>query len=257
MLAVLRAAARYSSAPRSGQVGRRAVAPEDPGATAGEGRGRASGLRGGGLAGRGAALLGLARRRPHLPDARGRADRGGAAHARRDGRAHPGAGRPGARPLAAPAVGARARRCASTSTCCAAWSPSGARRTRTTPTSLRSRSGSAGRSSPGACSALDAYVVWSSRVPPAARGQGWAGRDPSPRLAGLRNRRRRKSAPTYLASEIEAAAGRFRAMIEAGRSLVAEHTPTRVARGARGVAGSCPNSSTVRARSGTARPAAV
>ena len=38
-------------------------------------------------------------------------------------------------------------------------------------------------------------------------------------------RRRGKGAPTYLASEIEAAADRFRAMVEAGRSLVAEHTP--------------------------------
>ena len=44
------------------------------------------------------------------------------------------------------------------------------------------------------------------------------------RLTGWR-KRRRKGAPTYLASEIEAAADRFRAMIDAGRSLVAEHTP--------------------------------
>ncbi|MDE2752308.1 MAG: hypothetical protein OXI83_07010, partial [Gemmatimonadota bacterium] len=72
--------------------------------------------------------------------------------------------------------------------------------------------------------ALDAYVVWSlgSCLRPVAEA-GRAGL--VARLAGLRNRRRRKSAATYLASEIEAATGRFRAMIDAGRSLVAEHTP--------------------------------
>ena len=70
---------------------------------------------------------------------------------------------------------------------------------------------------------LDAYVVWShgSGLRPVARSTRSG---PFSRLARLR-KRRRKGAPTYLASEIEAAADRFRAMIDAGRSLVAEHTP--------------------------------
>jgi len=70
---------------------------------------------------------------------------------------------------------------------------------------------------------LDAYVVWSdaSGLRPVAKSQRSG---PLARLARLR-KRRRKSAPTYLASEIEAAADRFRAMVEAGRSLVDEHTP--------------------------------
>jgi len=69
---------------------------------------------------------------------------------------------------------------------------------------------------------LDAYVVWcfASGLRATARGSS-AGL--LSRLKGWRKRRR--SAPTYLASEIEAAADRFRAMIDAGRSLVAEHTP--------------------------------
>ena len=69
---------------------------------------------------------------------------------------------------------------------------------------------------------LDAYAVWSHDpgLRPVAEG---ARRGPLSRLGGWRKRRR--SAPAYLASEIEAAADRFRAMIEAGRSLVAEHTP--------------------------------
>ena len=70
---------------------------------------------------------------------------------------------------------------------------------------------------------LDAYVVWShgSGLRPVARSTRSG---PFSRLARLR-KRRRKGAPTYLASEIEAAADRFRAMVEASRSLVAEHTP--------------------------------
>ena len=72
--------------------------------------------------------------------------------------------------------------------------------------------------------ALDAYVVWSQN--PGLR-PVTAGSRPGPvsRLTRLWKRRRSKAAPTYLASEIEAAAGRFRAMVDAGRSLVAEHTP--------------------------------
>ena len=70
---------------------------------------------------------------------------------------------------------------------------------------------------------LDAYVVWShgSGLRPVAKA---ARSGPLARLARL-PKRRKKGAPTYLASEIEAAAARFRAMVEAGRSLVAEHTP--------------------------------
>ncbi|MCY3545388.1 MAG: DUF87 domain-containing protein [Gemmatimonadetes bacterium] len=69
---------------------------------------------------------------------------------------------------------------------------------------------------------LESYVVWShgSGLRPVAKRTRPG---PFSRLARLR--KRRKAAPTYLASEIEAAAGRFRAMVEAGRSLVAEHTP--------------------------------
>ena len=71
--------------------------------------------------------------------------------------------------------------------------------------------------------ALEAYVVWSlgSGLRPVAEG---ARSGPASRLI-RRWRRRKKGAATYLASEIEAAAGRFRAVIDAGRSLVAEHTP--------------------------------
>ena len=69
---------------------------------------------------------------------------------------------------------------------------------------------------------LEAYVVWSHDpgLRPVADGSRSG---PLARLAGWKKRRR--SAPTYLASEIESAAGRFRAMIDAGRSLVGEHTP--------------------------------
>ncbi|MDE2784915.1 MAG: hypothetical protein OXK77_18340, partial [Gemmatimonadota bacterium] len=72
--------------------------------------------------------------------------------------------------------------------------------------------------------ALDAYVVWSlgSALRPVADGSRTG---PFTKLTGLLKRRRAKTAPTYLASEIEAAASRFRAVIDAGRSLVAEHTP--------------------------------
>ena len=69
---------------------------------------------------------------------------------------------------------------------------------------------------------LDAYAVWSHDPGLRAAAEG-ARRGPLSRLAGWR--RRRRSAPAYLASGIEAAADRFRAMIDAGRSLVGEHTP--------------------------------
>ena len=69
---------------------------------------------------------------------------------------------------------------------------------------------------------LDAYLVWCHD--PGLRPVG-SGSGPLSRLMGLRKRRRGGTATTYLASEIEAAAGRFGAMSAAGRSLVAEHTP--------------------------------
>ena len=70
---------------------------------------------------------------------------------------------------------------------------------------------------------LEAYVVWSHDpgLRTVARGSGSG---PFSRLTRWRKRRRR-IASTYLASEIEVVANRFRAMIEAGRSLIAEHTP--------------------------------
>ena len=70
---------------------------------------------------------------------------------------------------------------------------------------------------------LEAFVVWSHDPGLRPVGKG-SGTGPLSRLKRLR-KRSGKTATTYLASEIEAAAGRFRAMIDAGRSLVAEHTP--------------------------------
>ena len=70
--------------------------------------------------------------------------------------------------------------------------------------------------------ALDAYVVWSQN--PGLRPVAAGSRSVS-RIARLWKRRRSRTAPTYPASEIEAAAGRLRAMVDAGRALVAEHTP--------------------------------
>ena len=71
---------------------------------------------------------------------------------------------------------------------------------------------------------LDAYVIWCQDpgLRTAVRGTRPG---PLPSLARLWRRGRNRSAPAYLASEIEASAGRFHAMIDAGRSLVAEHTP--------------------------------
>ncbi len=70
---------------------------------------------------------------------------------------------------------------------------------------------------------LDAFVVWSHN--PGLRQVG--GRSGSGTRSRLKRLRKRggKTGATYLASEIEAAADRFRVMIDAGRSLVAEHTP--------------------------------
>ncbi len=82
---------------------------------------------------------------------------------------------------------------------------------------------------------LEAYVVWShgSGLRPVAEGSRTG---PVAKLTGLWKRRRARSAPTYLASEIEAAASRFRAMVDVGRSLVEEHTPVELL-GARDASG--------------------
>ena len=70
---------------------------------------------------------------------------------------------------------------------------------------------------------LDAFAVWTHN-PGLRQVGGSSGSGPLSRLKRLR-KRGGKTGATYLASEIEAAADRFRAMIDAGRSLVAEHTP--------------------------------
>ena len=70
---------------------------------------------------------------------------------------------------------------------------------------------------------LEAYLVWSldPRLRTVADGPA------SGRASRLTQwwQRRRASAPTYLGTEIEAAAARFRALVDAGRALVSEHTP--------------------------------
>ena len=70
---------------------------------------------------------------------------------------------------------------------------------------------------------LEAYLVWSHdpRLRTVADGPA------SGRASRLTQwwKRRRASAPTYLSSEIEAAAARFRSTVDAGRALVSEHTP--------------------------------
>ena len=70
---------------------------------------------------------------------------------------------------------------------------------------------------------LKAYAVWSHdpRLRTVADGSA-SGR--ASRLTAWLSRRGR-NAPAYLGSEIEAAAGRFRALVDAGRALVSEHTP--------------------------------
>ena len=70
---------------------------------------------------------------------------------------------------------------------------------------------------------LEAYLVWSHdpRLRTVADGPA------SGRASRLMQwwKRRRGGAPTYLRSEIEAAAARFRSTVDAGRALVEEHTP--------------------------------
>ena len=70
---------------------------------------------------------------------------------------------------------------------------------------------------------LEAYLVWSHDPRLRAVADG----PTSGRASRLRQwwKRRRGGAPTYLRSEIEAAAARFRATVDAGRALVEEHTP--------------------------------
>ena len=99
---------------------------------------------------------------------------------------------------------------------------------------------------------LDAYVVWShgSGLRPVSKRTG------SGPLARLR-KRGRKGAPTYLASEIEAAADRFRATVDAG-SLARGRAHARRDAGGRGrVPASVGTHQPPGAWSGTARPAAA
>ena len=70
---------------------------------------------------------------------------------------------------------------------------------------------------------LEAYVVWSHD--PHLR---TVADEPAPGKASRLMqwwKRRRGGVPTYLRSEIEATAARFRALVDAGRALVGEHTP--------------------------------
>ena len=77
---------------------------------------------------------------------------------------------------------------------------------------------------------LEAYLVWSHDPRLRAVADGPA----SGRASRLTQwwKRRRASAPTYLGSEIEAATARFRALVDAGRALVSEHTPIDILRAA-------------------------
>ncbi|MDE0081660.1 MAG: DUF87 domain-containing protein [Gammaproteobacteria bacterium] len=73
---------------------------------------------------------------------------------------------------------------------------------------------------------LEAFVAWAHdpRLRPAAEGPGSG---PASRLAEWW-RRRHGAAAAYIASEIEAAAGRFRGIVDAGRALVGDETPVRI-----------------------------
>ena len=70
---------------------------------------------------------------------------------------------------------------------------------------------------------LEAYLVWSHDPRLRAVADGPTSGSASRLMQWWK--RRRASAPTYLSSEIEAAAARFRATVDAGRALVGEHTP--------------------------------
>ena len=70
---------------------------------------------------------------------------------------------------------------------------------------------------------LGAYLVWSHDPRLRAVADGPTSGSASRLIQWWK--RRRGGAPTYLRSEIEAAAARFRATVDAGRALVEEHTP--------------------------------
>ena len=79
---------------------------------------------------------------------------------------------------------------------------------------------------------LEAFVVW-AHDPGLGKAAGRPGPGPAGRLAEWW--RRRKGAPAaYLAREIEAAAGRFRGIVDAGRALVGGETPVRILGAAEG-----------------------
>ena len=77
----------------------------------------------------------------------------------------------------------------------------------------------------GRIQSLESHVVW-THDPGLRSAAKSSRRGLASRIAGWLKSRR--SAPTYLVSEIEVAADRFRTMIDACRSLVAEHTPIEV-----------------------------
>ncbi len=70
---------------------------------------------------------------------------------------------------------------------------------------------------------LEAYLVWSHDPRLRTVADGPASGSASRLMQWWK--RRQASAPTYLRSEIEAAAARFRSTVDAGRALVEEHTP--------------------------------
>ena len=70
---------------------------------------------------------------------------------------------------------------------------------------------------------LEAYLVWSHDPRLRAVADGPTSGSASRLMQWWK--RRRGGAPTYLRSEIEAAAARFRSTVDAGRALVEEHTP--------------------------------
>ena len=73
---------------------------------------------------------------------------------------------------------------------------------------------------------LEAFVAW-AHDPRLRRAVEGRRSGPAARLFE-RLRRRDGAAAAYIAPEIEAAASRFRGIVEAGRALVAEHTPIRI-----------------------------
>ena len=74
-----------------------------------------------------------------------------------------------------------------------------------------------------ACSGL--RPIWSGRTTLACGRSRTDPRREEPPVSRSGGSTGRASAPTYLGSEIEAATARFRALVDAGRALVSEHTP--------------------------------